>query len=136
MNSRVLVKGTASGRLLRLGANISFWGGVDPLSGLIIDRRHPQFGESVGGRIIALTQSIGSSSGSSILLELLSRDAGPAGIILGVPDQILTLGAVVAQEMGYHSIPVVLLDRRKFDSLPACLRIGEDGSISSFRMRS
>ena len=132
MNARVLVKGAASGRLLRLTANISFWSGVDPLSGRIIDQRHPQFGESVSGRIIALAQSIGSSSGSSILLELLSRHAGPAGIILGVPDQILTLGAVVAREMGYANIPVVLMEQEKFGSLPGQIRIGEDGSISGF----
>lgn len=128
---RVLVDGTATGEVLWLQSNISFWGGVSPVDGTIIDSRHPQFGEAVNGRILLLERSIGSSSGSSVLLELLSRGCGPAGIILGEPEQILTLGAVVAREMSVASIPVVQLDAVYFPALPALLRISEGGQVSA-----
>jgi hypothetical protein len=130
--ARVMVAGEATGKALWLQANISFWGGVSPLDGTIIDARHPQFGQAVGGRILLLERSIGSSSGSSVLLELLSRGCGPAGIILGEPEQILTLGAVVAREMSYAAIPVVQLDAADFGELPAILAISRNGRISTW----
>ncbi len=129
--AKILVPGAGEGRALHLEADISFWGAVDPLDGRIIDRRHPQFGQLIAGRIILLRRSIGSSSGSAILLETLYRACGPAGIILGEPDQILTLGAVVAREMGYMSIPVVQLEPRQFSKLQGQIKILVDGSIQS-----
>ena len=135
MKARVLVEGAARGRLLRFTQDISFWGGVDPQSGRVIDARHPQWGEVISGRILALGQSIGSSSGSSILLEMLAQRTHPAGIILGVPDQILALGSVVGREMGLGHIPVVALDAERFAELPEDLRVNEDGSIEPCRAR-
>jgi predicted aconitase with swiveling domain len=129
MRGRVLVAGSGEGRALRLDEDISFWGAVDPASGRIMDRRHPQFGERLCGRVVLVPRSIGSSSGSAILLELLERGLGPAAIILGEPDQILTLGAVVAAEMAYAEIPVLHVAASEFDSLQGWLAIGADGHI-------
>jgi predicted aconitase with swiveling domain len=130
---KVLVPGTGEGEVLQLEADMSFWGSVNPLNGHIIDRRHPQFRESLKDRIILLRRSIGSSSGSAILLETLQRGCGPAGIILGEPDQILTLGAVIAREMGYASIPVLQLNSSSFSELYGHIAIAWDGSILNRR---
>ena len=130
VQGRVLVAGRGEGLLLHLEEAVSFWGAVDPLTGKIIDRRHPQFGECIHDRIVLLPYSVGSSSGSAILLETLYRDCGPAGIILGQPDQILTLGAVVAREMEYANIPVVQLDAENFHQLSGRIHIADDGLIS------
>lgn len=129
ITGRVLVAGTGSGRVLRLTADISFWGAVDPASGRIMDRRHPQHGASVAGRVLVLGRSLGSSSGSAILLELLRLGRGPAAIVLAEPDQVLTLGAVVAREMGYAEIPVLRLDPGRFDELEGHVRVQSDGAI-------
>lgn len=126
---RVLVDGVAEGEVLHLEDDLSFWGAVDPLTGSIIDRRHPQFGKVISGKIILMHRSVGSSSGSAILMETLYRGCGPAGIILGEPDQILTLGAVVAREMGYGSIPVLQVNHTNFQQLHGSIRI-EDGVIT------
>ncbi|NIP18945.1 MAG: DUF126 domain-containing protein [Xanthomonadales bacterium] len=127
---RVLVAGRGEGRVLHLAADTSFWGAVDPLDGRVMDRRHPQFGEVLAGRVVVLRRSIGSSSGSAILLELLERGCGPAAIILGEADQILTLGAVVAREMGYASIPVMEVDPGRLGELTGRVRVDEDGRIT------
>ena len=59
----MLVDGTAgSGPALVLDAPISFWGGVDPKTGVIADVRHPQHGESIAGKVLCLPGTIGSSS--------------------------------------------------------------------------
>ena len=129
MKARVLVPGVARGRLLRLEQPLSFWGGIDPVNGRVIAPGHSQEGRSVNGMIISLQRSIGSSSGSSILLELLARGKGPRGIILAEADAILTLGALVAREMGYAEIPVVSLEEGAIAALPDPLQIERDGRL-------
>ena len=129
LTARVLVPGVAEGEVLRLENDMSFWGAVDPLNGEIIDPRHPQFGEALKDRIVMLRRSIGSSSGSAILMETLQRGCGPAGIILGEADQILTLGAIVAREMGYTSIPVFQVEYSEFDQISGQITLTEQGKI-------
>lgn len=91
----------ASGRLLRLTAPISFWGGVDPKTSKIADVRHPQHGTAISGTILLMSGTIGSSSASAVLLELIHRGIAPAAIIMPEPDAILLLGVLVAREMGW-----------------------------------
>jgi predicted aconitase with swiveling domain len=131
LTSRVLIEGEAQGPVLRLDSDISLWGGVDPQTGIVIDSRHPQFGESFSGKILAMKRSIGSSSGSSILLELLRLKCGPIGIILIEADFIVTLGAVVAREMNFAHIPVLQIEPEDFVRLPGQASITRNGEITS-----
>jgi len=116
--ARILIPGAADGPLLRLRAPISFWGGVDPKSGRLADPRHPDHGASIAGTVLAVPETIGSSSSSAVMLELMRGGAAPAALLLGEVDAILTLGVVVAREMGYGSIPVLALSRASFAALP------------------
>lgn len=131
IRTTVLLTGSASGELLRLTADISFWGGVDPRTGRIIDSRHPQCGESMAGKILLMNRSIGSSSGSSVLLELCQRQCAPAGIILAEPDFIIVLGVVVAREMGFADIPVIQASTAEFKYMPDYLEIGSSGELKA-----
>lgn len=101
-----MVEGTAIGEPLILDEPLSLWGGLNPESGEIIDRRHPQSGKIVTGKILILPSGRGSSSASSILLEAVRAKTAPAAIITAEADGILTLGAVVAQEI-YGQAPAV-----------------------------
>ncbi|MDX1431341.1 MAG: DUF126 domain-containing protein [Gammaproteobacteria bacterium] len=110
VTGRVLIDGEAEGEVMRLAAPLSFWGGVDPATGVITQPRHPAHGESVAGKVLAMQRTIGSSSSSAILLELLHCGKAPAALLLGEPDAILALGVVVARELGYPTIPVIHCD--------------------------
>jgi predicted aconitase with swiveling domain len=94
---------------LALTAPISFWGGVDPRSGEIIDARHPQRGRSIAGTVLALPGTIGSSSASAVLLELVHAGKAPAALLMDAPDAILLLGIIVAREMGWSTPPALRL---------------------------
>jgi predicted aconitase with swiveling domain len=107
IRSRVVFEGEAEGPFLSLGAPISFWGGVDPKSGTIADPRHPDHGAEITGRILAVPETVGSSSSSAIMLELLRNGKAPAALILGQVDAILVLGIVVGRELSYKTVPVV-----------------------------
>lgn len=117
--ARILVAGEAQGKLLRLAAPISFWGGVDAGSGRISDPRHPDHGAEIAGTVLAIEATIGSSSSSAVMLELLRVGKAPAALLLGKVDAILTLGVIVAGEMGYPTIPVLALSTREIAALPA-----------------
>ena len=114
--------GSGTGCLFVLQKPVSFWGGVDPIKGIIADPRHPQHGEPLSGRILVMKRTIGSSSSSAIMLELLRNGVSPAGIVLGRPDAILMLGILVAAELGYPTVPVVQVDEAEIGRLA-----GSDG---------
>jgi len=106
--ARTLVAGTAQGRALVLDEPLSFWGGVDPATGDIVDARHPQHGANVAGRILVLPSGRGSSSSSSVLAEAIRAGTAPAAIVMGEADPILALGAIVARELFGTTIPVIV----------------------------
>jgi predicted aconitase with swiveling domain len=115
---------------LALTAPISFWGGVDPKTSGIADPRHPQFGQLIAGRALFVPATIGSSSASAILLELVHGGRAPAAIVLHEPDAILLLGLIVAREMG-HATPIALrLDAASYAALNGqMVSISSDGQI-------
>ncbi|TQI65310.1 putative aconitase subunit 1 [Bosea sp. AK1] len=108
------VQGEASGEVIASGLELSFWGGVDPGSGEVIDRHHPLSGRILGGKILAIPGGRGSCSGSGVILELLLNGKGPKGMIVERKDDIMTLGVVIAEEVFGVSIPVVTLDPSDF----------------------
>ena len=55
--------------------------------------------------------TIGSSSASAVLLELVHAGHAPAALVLHEPDAILLLGLIVAREMGWQTPIAVKLDR-------------------------
>lgn len=100
--AKVLVPGQAGcGPALVFEAPISFWGGIDPATGRVSDVRHPQCGECISGKVIFLPGTIGSSSASAVLLELVHAGYAPSAVVLDAPDAILLLGLLVAREMGW-----------------------------------
>lgn len=117
LQGRSLVKGAASGRLLWADVGLSFWGGVDPGTGMIVDQHHRLMGECIAGRILAIPSGRGSCTGSGIVLELLMRGSGPAALVFQHREEILSLGVIVASTIFNLSIPVLLLCPHDFASL-------------------
>jgi len=114
---RALVAGSARGRALVLDEPLSFWGGVDSTTGQIIDHRHPQAGANVRGTVLAMASGRGSSSSSTVLVESIRARTGPIGIVLMELDEILVLGAIVAEELYARTVPVVILDEAAYQSI-------------------
>ncbi|MBT3659217.1 MAG: DUF126 domain-containing protein [Rhodospirillaceae bacterium] len=116
LQAEAIIDGAAAGPVLRLAEPISFWGGVDPLSGKIIQPTHPDCGVSIAGKVLVLPGTIGSSSSSAIMLELIREGVAPAAIILSKADAILALGAVVAGELELPMLPVLRCDIDAFET--------------------
>ena len=114
---RSLVDGAAFGPLLHADVGLSFWGGVDPCSGEVIDRHHPLSGQCLAGRVLAIPSGRGSCTGSSVLMELISNSHAPAALVLAQADEILTLGVLVAQLLFGRSLPVLCIGEEAFAAL-------------------
>jgi predicted aconitase with swiveling domain len=105
---RALVPGFGAGDLLSLSAPLSLWGGLDPETGSIIDRSHPEHGRCLTGAIVAMPFGRGSSSSSSVLAETLRLGTGPSGFVLDRPDSILVIGSLVANLLYGSMCPIVV----------------------------
>jgi len=116
-SGRSLIEGSAQGALLFADTGLSFWGGVDPFSGEVIDRHHPLSGQSVSGRVLAIPNGRGSCTGSSVMMELISNGHAPAALVLAEADEILTLGVLVAQYFFARSLPVLCIGKEAFANL-------------------
>lgn len=117
LTGRSLVAGAAQGALLFADVGLSFWGGVNSATGEVIDRHHPLSGEYLAGCVLAIPSGRGSCTGSSVLMELISNGHAPAALVLAEPDEILTLGVLVAQTIFERSLPVLCIGQEAFAAL-------------------
>ena len=131
--AEILVPGSGGeGAALVLTAPISFWGGIDPKSGRVADVRHPQHGETISGRVLFLPGTIGSSSASAVLMELVHNGHAPAALVLHEPDAILLLGLIVAREMGWRTPVALRLERGAFAAYRGKrVRVADDGALTT-----
>ena len=117
IEGRVLVAGRAAGTALVLDEPLSFWGGLDPITGEIVEVGHPQRGALVTGRILVMPSGRGSSSSATVLAEAIRRGSGPAAIVLREPDGIVAIGVLVAGELYGSAIPVVVCAPRAYAAI-------------------
>jgi len=129
-NSEVLFEGAAQGEVLRFSAPISFWGGINPATSEVTLAGHPEHGQKISRKILVIPRLIGSSSSSAILLELLYAKVAPKALILGGRDAILPVGVVVAQQMEWNTIPVVVLPEPPFQT-GQNIHVHHDGKIDA-----
>jgi predicted aconitase with swiveling domain len=131
LQGRCVVAGAACGRALVSAQPISLWGGLDPRTGQIIDRRHDRTGQVVTGRVLLFPRGKGSSTGSAVLLEAIRSGTAPAAIVNLATDPIAALGAIVADELYARTVPIVVLAEADFASIREgdLLTIEPDGTV-------
>jgi len=117
LSARSILAGTASGPIIAAGEALSFWGGVDPATGRVIDVHHPLHGATITGGILMMPSSRGSCTGSGVLLDLALTGRAPAALIFSEAEDVLTLGALIAAEMFGKELPVLRLSHDAFDAL-------------------
>jgi hypothetical protein len=131
LTGKPIVAGSARGAALVSREPISFWGGVCPRTGEIIDRRHELSGKIVTGRIFVFPKGRGSSTSSATLMESIAAGVAPAAIINLKVDPILALGSIVSDELYHQAVPIVVLKEKDFFSIKENdhLTIEPDGTV-------
>ncbi|PVA10347.1 hypothetical protein DC366_08895 [Pelagivirga sediminicola] len=118
--AQIIVPAEAAGPVLALPEGLSFWGGIDPATGTVIDAHHPSCGTSLAGKLVMMPTSRGSCTGSGVLLELALNGHAPAALIFRETEDILTLGALLAARMFDKPVAVLRLEPDTYDALAAC----------------
>lgn len=133
LSGRRLVDGRAQGIALVLDEPLSFWGGLDPGTGRLIDAHHAQYGSTITGRVLVMPSGRGSSSSSYVLAEAIRAGTAPAAIVLAEPDPIVALGAIVARELYGIFVPVVVLAADAHASIGDGMTVEIAGSTLTLR---
>lgn len=116
-SARSILAGSAHGPVIASQEALSFWGGVDPATGRVIDVHHPLHGTCLTGGILMMPSSRGSCTGSGVLLDLVLNGRAPAALVFGEPEDVLTLGALIAAELFGRALPVLRLAPEAFAAL-------------------
>ncbi|WP_209673388.1 DUF126 domain-containing protein [Methanolinea mesophila] len=95
IRGRGISKGTGEGDLLVSPVPISFLSGVDPDSGVIVEKGHPLEGRSMAGKVMVFPYGKGSTVGSYVLYALSRNGHGPAAIINSEAEPIIAVGAII-----------------------------------------
>jgi hypothetical protein len=115
--ARSILGGTAEGPIIAAQEALSFWGGVNPATGSVIDVHHPLHGVCLSGSILMMPSSRGSCTGSGVLLDLVLTGRAPAALVFSEAEDVLTLGALIAFELFGKSLPVLRLAPEAFAAL-------------------
>lgn len=96
LKGRKISKGKASGIALVSNQTISFYGGVDPNTGVIVEKGHDLNGKSIAGKVFIFPNGSGSTVASYTLLRLKKNGLAPAAIVNRECETIVAVGAIIS----------------------------------------
>jgi len=97
ISGRSISRGTGRGELLVSPAPISFLSGVDPDTGIIVEKGHPLQGTCITGKVLAFPYGKGSTVGSYVLYALSRNGHAPAAIINEEAEPVIVTGAIIGR---------------------------------------
>jgi predicted aconitase with swiveling domain len=110
LNGRKIYPGVVEGEVLVTSMGISFFGGVDPDTGVVIERDHQLEGESISGKILVFPTGKGSTVGSYTLYRLKHNGATPLAIVNVECDTITAVGCIIAEIPCVDKIPIARIE--------------------------
>ena len=105
-HGRSITPGRAEGQALVTRMAISFFGGVDPQTGVVLERGHELEGQSIAGRVLVFPTGKGSTVGSYTLYRLKHAGAAPAAIVNAACETITAVGCIIAEIPCVDQVPI------------------------------
>ena len=97
IRGRGISTGKANGPLLVSPQPISFLSGVDPDSGIIVEKGHPLQGQCIAGKVLVFPYGKGSTVGSYVLYALSRNGHAPSAIVNAEAEAIIATGAIIGE---------------------------------------
>jgi predicted aconitase with swiveling domain len=97
LQGRKVAKGKAEGEAIVSKDGISFYGGVEPETGKVVEKGHPLEGQVVTGKILVFPTGKGSTVGSYAMYDMSKRGTAPAAIINKEIETIIAVGAIISE---------------------------------------
>lgn len=126
LNGRVIYPGIVEGEALATRMGISFFGGVDPDSGVVVERGHELEGQSIAGKVLVFPTGKGSTVGSYTLYRLKMNGVAPLAILNAECETITAVGCIIAEIPCLDQIQIEALDsgqRLRVDALAGKVEI-------------
>ena len=117
---RTIFEGIAQGVVLTTTMGISFFGGVDPDTGTIVEKGHELEGQSIAGRILVFPTGKGSTVGSYTIYRLKQNGMAPAAIVNLECETITAVGCIISE--------IPCLDQIPIENLRSGMRASIDGN--------
>jgi len=96
MKGRMISPGKAKGEAIVSRGPIGFYGGIDPKTGVVIEKGHELEGKSVKDKILVFPQGKGSTVGSYVIYGLKKNRVAPAAIVNKETETIVATGVILA----------------------------------------
>jgi predicted aconitase with swiveling domain len=103
---RKISPGNASGEALVTTQSLSFYGGVDPETGVVVEKDHELEGQSITGKVLIFPSGKGSTVGSYVLYQLAKTGKGPVAIINQQTETIVAVGCIIGEIPAVDRIPI------------------------------
>ena len=116
---RSINPGKAEAEALVSREPIGFYGGIDPKTGIFIEKGHELEGMSVTGKILVFPKGKGSTVGSYVIYGLATNKVGPAAIVNQETETIVATGVILAGVPCVDGIPTEKIrtgDRLRVDA--------------------
>jgi len=97
LKGRIIYKGKTQGQALVTSMPISFYGGVDPNTGIVLEKGHELQGQSIKDKILVFPQGKGSTVGSYTLYRMKKNGTAPAALINKETETIIAVGAIISE---------------------------------------
>ena len=97
LNGRKIYKGIAKGEAIVTTDGISFYGGVDPDTGKVVEVGHELEGQSIAGKILVFPTGKGSTVGSYTMYRMKKNNTAPAAIVNEQIDTIIAVGCIISE---------------------------------------
>jgi predicted aconitase with swiveling domain len=95
IRGRGIAKGQGAGPLLVSPEPLSFLSGVDPDTGIIVEKGHSLQGKCIAQKVLAFPYGKGSTVGSYVLYALSRNGHAPSAIINAEAEPIIATGAII-----------------------------------------
>ena len=103
---RKIYQGQAEAEALVTTMGISFYGGVDPDTGVVVERGHELEGQSVSGKVLVFSSGKGSTVGSYTLYRLKHNGLAPAAIVNTECETITAVGCIISEIPCVDQVPI------------------------------
>jgi predicted aconitase with swiveling domain len=127
LKGRKIYKGVAEGEAIVTKDGISFYGGVDPDTGKVVEVGHELEGQSVVGKVLVFPTGKGSTVGSYTMYRMKKNGTAPVAIVNKQIDTIVAVGCIISE------IPCV--DKIDVSQIKTGQRIVVDGSEGTVEVK-
>ncbi len=97
LKGRAITGGRAKGKALVSTMPLSFLGGVDYNTGVVVEKNHDLNGQLLKDKVLCFPSGHGSTVGSYVLYSLVKKGVGPKAIVNQVADTVIVVGTIIAE---------------------------------------